>query len=69
MARTESAPSPNPEIQGFLEKVLGPGQKPRAAELKEVNALYSLLENRYSKAVSSNPKSPGLGLDFVSPVH
>ncbi|PSK53885.1 hypothetical protein B9Z65_7691 [Elsinoe australis] len=50
MARTESAPSPNPEIQGFLEKVLGPGQTPRAVELKEVNALYSLLENRYSKA-------------------
>ncbi|TKX24473.1 hypothetical protein C1H76_3080 [Elsinoe australis] len=50
MARTESAPSPNPEIQGFLEKVLGPDQKPRAAELKEANALYSLLENRYSKA-------------------
>lgn len=69
MARTESAPSPNPEIQGFLEKVLGPDQKPRAAELKEANALYSLLENRYSKAVSSTPESPGLEFCFVGTVH
>ncbi|KAF4556133.1 Hypothetical protein D9617_1g080080 [Elsinoe fawcettii] len=49
-SRIETAPSSNPETEGFLEKVLGSGRNARSAELKEVNALYSLLENRYSKA-------------------
>ncbi|PNS21232.1 hypothetical protein CAC42_1011 [Sphaceloma murrayae] len=49
-ARKDAAPLPNAESEGFLDKVLGTDKAPRAAELKEVNALYSLLENRYSKA-------------------
>ncbi|KAF2219420.1 hypothetical protein BDZ85DRAFT_285264 [Elsinoe ampelina] len=49
-SRIDNAPKPDPEIQGFLEKVLGPDQQSRSAGLKEVNALYSLLENRYTKA-------------------
>ncbi|KAF2155319.1 hypothetical protein K461DRAFT_319745 [Myriangium duriaei CBS 260.36] len=48
-ARIANAPSVDAQREELLGKVLGSKPSPRAPELSEVNALYSLLENRYSK--------------------
>ncbi|GAM83149.1 hypothetical protein ANO11243_011350 [Dothideomycetidae sp. 11243] len=51
-ARINSAPAIEAEREDLLSKVLGTSRQPRSSELQEVNALQSLLEDRYSKAVS-----------------
>jgi len=51
-ARINAPPPVDAEREDILAKVLGAKRQPRAPELSEVNALYSLLENRYTKLVS-----------------